>query len=891
MAKYPPIAVAPSRYEPGIDSLSDPARLLNVVPFWDAFERYWETDAHFVCYQALGCGHYTVEGLDTWPRLNKPVYRDVVDAGVEIETTMFVLDLDTPDHVEWTDSLWDQWRTRWLRAQEKHKLARRWTCWYSTAKGVRIVYVLREPLPAPRAEALHKTLVRKARKWDTGMEVDRLSDWTRLFRLPKVVREWGGSEDKATWEEPHHLIHFQRKRIDAEKVLDSPGTVTVDSYGKVNRITRDAPGDFEARGLLKTPKGTLTAWGRRAKKRLRGRRVSDVAFDDMPLARKGNRDSEIQKLVGEACAMLSSDEDSTPEHIYGLLLDPVLQLVPDRQTPDWRVVLWKAVRQYWAKEEAKLAKEAEQAEEDEEDACDKLAQMLEGVREWTKEAPVHDDEERALAWLYQHLILGLHRDYFVMRPEGVYDRLPVNKDHLIPKIKQLEVDTIIPVTDEEGAYRAPKDIINDHCSVISEVRGVPAIKGSYLEQPDTPDAALVVSIADRKEKSKLVPEWNSDVDEWLRRFAGDNYELLCQWIAHALAFDEGPICALSLAGPADAGKKLLVQGLVECLQSEIHATGRDLVSNFQYGLLKSPFLVVNEGMPRKINGLEPHAMFRHLVGGDTLSIEAKFKAPIRVNNPVRVIFTANNLDVVKLLCGSHELSPEDREALAQRLVHIPIQDEVVYWLRKKGGKKEFTGVRGRRWIRGDGNQPSDYVVAKHFMWLYQTRSEAPGQRFLVEGNRDSDIMFELQTTTGSAPLVIETLIRMINHRRPLSGLAIEGDKVFVVPSEILTFFRDHISVPGRSPSMGGIRETLRGLVSVPANKTRRIKSRPELAPKRWHEIDASVLLGVAERDGWECPRLYKIVHGAKITGMPKRRKRKRLTGNKRKKGPTWKRGS
>ena len=35
----------------------------------------------------------------------------------------------------------------------------------------------------------------------------------------------------------------------------------------------------------------------------------------------------------------------------------------------------------------------------------------------------------------------------------------------------------------------------------------------------------------------------------------------------------------------------------------------------------------------------------------------------------------------------------------------------------------LTEQPGKRWIRGDGGQLSDFVVAKHFLWLYEHRKE------------------------------------------------------------------------------------------------------------------------------------------------------------------------
>ena len=42
-------------------------------------------------------------------------------------------------------------------------------------------------------------------------------------------------------------------------------------------------------------------------------------------------------------------------------------------------------------------------------------------------------------------------------------------------------------------------------------------------------------------RDDLPPTFDPDVDLWLRKLFGVNYELGCKWLGYALAFDEGPI--------------------------------------------------------------------------------------------------------------------------------------------------------------------------------------------------------------------------------------------------------------------------------------------------------------------------------------------------------------
>ena len=102
---------------------------------------------------------------------------------------------------------------------------------------------------------------------------------------------------------------------------------------------------------------------------------------------------------------------------------------------------------------------------------------------------------------------------------------------------------------------------------------------------------------------------------------------------------------------------------------------------------------------------------------------------------MRIVFTANDHDLLYELTGGKDMSPESRKATGDRLLHFDVGPEAGHYLQKLGGR-EFTEKEGARWIRGDdGGSKSNHVVAKHFLWLYDNRDEPnKRQRLLVMGN-------------------------------------------------------------------------------------------------------------------------------------------------------------
>jgi hypothetical protein len=254
------------------------------------------------------------------------------------------------------------------------------------------------------------------------------------------------------------------------------------------------------------------------------------------------------------------------------------------------------------------------------------------------------------------------------------------------------------------------------------------------EQKDSKDGDKpILQLPMYQRNEFLTPHKSEAVDGWLRAFFGSHYERAEKWIQYALAFEEGPICALSIKAPAGIGKKMLTEGLAECLVHPYLATGHDMCGKENGALLKTPFLVVNEGLP-SIRDNAPADVFKELTAGDPIRVRELYKPAVSVINPVRIIFTANDHEILHELTKGKEVSPETRRAMGERLLHFDLDAEAETYLKRIGGRA-FTERDGARWIRGDSGQSSDFIVARHFLHLYKERKPRNLQdRFCVMGN-------------------------------------------------------------------------------------------------------------------------------------------------------------
>lgn len=852
----PPVAVMADKYYPAAGNIPSTEPCALNLPFVMAFEDCYQTDAHFVAYQVVHAG------VETFPRLKKTILSQLRSAGCDVVSTMIVLDYDNPEHLPWKPSEYGEWLSRLALLADDWPIAMQWSLLYSTKGGARIVYVLDTPIPVDKIESKIRWLCKQFTEKGIFIPVNQCIDWGHLFRLPNVMRDGVPSWESEYWD---YLPQYDNRLKSSD--LGDFSEREAQEYGVIVPITGERPpNDCEGLYLATvTPSGSVTqsAFYKEAKRRLRGTACYPCLFEEQAIAVPGGRSSTIFRLTGQAIAILYPIPGCSPEAIYALFFSACYQLEPARDTPDWLKFLWHAICENYAKETAKQTLIAQKQLAERQAALSSLDRISEGMRKWCKNPGLlQEDINKVRAWTAQHLIVSTGRMFLIIGNYGYYDPVQLNQTQLIARINILGLgDTIQTI--EQGTNGMAKSvsaqtIINDHCTIVSNIMAMPEIEGAYIENIDTPDARLIIPAYQRNKD--LTPEYNPMVDRWLRALFGQQYELGTKWLAWALAWDEGPICALSIAGPAGSGKKMLVQGLCETLRRPRMATQADLVGNVQYNLFNTPFLVVNEGWPKN-HQMEPADQFRAFVSGDLGQVRKLYCDPIEIKSPVRVLFTANNLDVVKALANNRDLSADDREALAVRLLHITVTREARDFLNSMKGT-ELTAKPGARWIAGDSGEESNFVIAKHFLYLYQNRKGPVGARFLIEGNNAQAIMFDMRTGSGSAPLVIETIIKLMeakNRGRLYPGITVDNGELYVLHTTILEYYRAEIApVVKHVLTSANLSKVLKGLVKKDS-EVAILESRKDLGRKHWNQIDASLLYQVACAEGRITPVLYSLI--------------------------------
>lgn len=659
-----------------------------------ALLRRWPTDAHMTLYNAP-------------QRLLK------ADLPEGLRITLTALDYDLEDH-------------RNAKADESTLAAAlgvdpRPTHAYLTRGGARLLYE-HDPITPTEAEALHQALV--DRLASQGFVCDpNCWQWTRLFRLPRVVR------DGAPLDPPVRVDCGPPLPLDGFDLSAPPRSFAVPSLRLPMPDLQAAKGlvwEFGSRSLK------LSTWAREAQRRLRFRMDGELdrCFEKDPPPLPDPRNDTLIRLIGSASALLYGEIETTPEHIFGLLLERTQQSV--RHTDGNRNLVaecWKIVLYCWAQEKGRTAHQAE-------------------VREEVIERLGPDVLDR--------LVVRTSRGtYYVLQDSGRYssiaqirDSLPgaLLRSGLVPALTPLTV-----VNNRGTRLMTAQEIITHHClSIDPEIVKVPGVsprEGGWLEDDKLHFGAYG--------RADLEPRFDGQVDTWLRKLFGPAYQKACRWIGLALAFERGPICALSITSPPGTGKGMLVKGLVEATDPPKMAEAKNVFQKFEYGLDTSPWIVADEGWASTTAGLANR--FRTLVGGGDTSAEKKFAHPASVHVAPRVVLTANNRETVEGLFAASGLTQSDVDAIAQRLFHVDCGGAAAEWLDSSGSYDFTDGWVGRL----EGGRKSDYVVARHFLYLHNKHKDDPSMgRFLMQDLTDPALIAWMTVKNPHVATMAEALLRI-----------------------------------------------------------------------------------------------------------------------------------
>lgn len=226
------------------------------------------------------------------------------------------------------------------------------------------------------------------------------------------------------------------------------------------------------------------------------------------------------------------------------------------------------------------------------------------------------------------------------------------------------------------------------------------------------------------------PVYHQDCQDYLDQIcahAGPGEgELFLEWLATCTLLQD-PTTALVLRGASGAGKDMISEALARLFGGK--AAFRKSMERFNSQMLESALIHLNEGVDDKEKSGPVANRFREIVAGGTIDIEQKGVDPTMIVGNYRVIITSNNPQPLPV---QNTKTLEDFRAIAKRVLHVWMDQEVSDWLEARGGRAGFT----YDWVdrdTGDSREPGRLV--EHIAWLIDNhRVRSHNSRFLVPAN-------------------------------------------------------------------------------------------------------------------------------------------------------------
>jgi hypothetical protein len=736
-----------SRYALKLGGESAEVTELSLAEWPEPFQTSYETDAHFWPYVIFVDGK--VSDLQIPVRVTNG--RPSKIAPNEAVLLQYVV-LEYDDHDSETGMPPDE-REAFVELLEllpADSPLRRWAAFYWTKGGARLVYRLTHAISFERYSRYWRALAAELAE-HTGIECDATGlEWWRCYRLPKVRRDGVPSQ--------HHdwfMLDLTENLLETDSVAPRVQPVPWE------RTAASAP----AAGP--SPAAKIEPLTPEVSKLVRTALKSTAAFAyvyEGAQPPQGERDRIISLVAGITVGKLFGRHPTiTPENIYQLLLPMVEDI--DTEGEVLTSKLWRLVSLSWNAE-------LERAREQEHEAIvaktreEELAIAV--VRCWPPEARPGKDEDQ-VAWAMKRLLLA--------RRNGL---VPFNGTHYSPSVLTpgqvpSHLRDLIPFADglytSTGALRGAASLIGDFATNIQEMAFVMGPKRGVTVALHRGEPRIEIVPHQIDQRLMAAAEHSQEVDSYLRSYGRDNYRRLVSWLSACPALQKGPIAALSLRGPRGAGKSMLALAVSEIFGGWVG--GATAFSKHNEGLLESPVIVLDEGLPQKVEGVAVPDAFRTMQSGMPWHIDPKFLPVTPATINWRFMMTSNGNDVIRSLAGNSSLQREDTEALMQRIVHLEVPPHASAFLAAAGGRG-FT----KEWIEGDA------LLPRHILWLYRTALEnnafVTSQRFLVEGEEDM-LLMALMEGGGAAPEVAQLICKdvdawMTGRANTIQHLRVETEK-------------------------------------------------------------------------------------------------------------------
>jgi hypothetical protein len=418
-------------------------------------------------------------------------------------------------------------------------------------------------------------------------------------------------------------------------------------------------------------------------------------------------------------------------------------------------------------------------------------------------------------------ILQTSSGYFLRAPNGDYVG-PVIRDHVVNKARDVLAPAISAGVLLSKLSTKGGAIDKTLGELMREYGQTPTnVQYSYCAGKSRLDGDIFIQKTGLPEEFK--PEFNKNIDAWLRLFAGGNVERLLDWLATVLDLSR-PTCAVCVAGASGAGKDLFVEGLARFWGGRSTSFQR-AISRFNDSLLMSPLVVANEQLVGTGDyQWNPVEALKTMVSDTSRTIESKNVRSSSLDGALRLILATNKRGALDL---GRQPTQSDLVALDERILLLKPTQEATNFLISIGGMDATV-----EWVRGGG-------IARHVCWLRANRNVKYGTRFIVQGQGGISDLLSAESK-GSATVLRALLRALCGRQKDERVCCVRGTDVWFSRANLI----EKWSIFEKSEIPEDLGEILR---SISGDDRKNIWTQNKSLKMR--QIQLSILEIAAEREG------------------------------------------
>lgn len=619
-----------------------------VVPLVAALNDRFATDAHVQACTPPGC-----PPGPAWRWTKACIGRPELGGGLAISSLW--LDVDAPAHAtptpEWLQSTFEAVRTL---------LAVHGGCAYQTSHGFRVVFALPSPFPilSPADDAAwqaqHAGFVAYLAE-TFGVKVDPLSDVTREYRLPKVVRDGVAQPGQLLWQgavvdalPPDADLTW---RGTLPPLVAQPERATPAPAGSTATLDWDGLMSAVVPALQQYPSGSTP------NRNQVGLALANIAVgSDVPEPAAVDGIARcFPTYAGSVGSWVASSYARGADAAgfgWGTVFDALHQIPGfDPSTVDrFRPRVEYAPPSAWAERLPDLIRSRDLLGPEsvgelvrmlgtDPIAYERFMVQLAGTHQWSAkevqrlERCVRQAREAAVPKPpppSPHALIAFDSRVWVQTPDGRDYHAPVARKNLITRLNNLGRADVVVESSLEKTW-------HDRVRLATEcVRDFGQREVARWVDPETITTGCILP--------QIEPVFDAGVDAWLRAMFGPGYDAAAQWIAVCVPeWAQQLSAALVIVGPTSTGKSFFFQCMAWLWGASGFVPLRNVVADFNAVAEECPVWVDDEGAAISAGLITP-TDFLSLMQARAHSVQRKGQERTQLRGAARIGIPVNTLE-------------------------------------------------------------------------------------------------------------------------------------------------------------------------------------------------------------------------------------------------------